>query len=183
MERPSTKSTTITTTIIACILTGISFLPAIAYAAEANSNAHKEKACPMLDQHQVALLFDRWNDSLKTLDPEKVVANYDKDAVLLATLSNTPRTNHAEMIAYFKDFLQNKPVGKIDKRVIRFGHDWATDTGLYTFSFTQNGKTKDVELCYFFFYEFIECRCLIIKKHSSLMPKAKKNKKKNPANS
>ena len=35
-------------------------------------------------------LFDRWNESLRTLDADKVVANYAPDGVLLPTVSNTP---------------------------------------------------------------------------------------------
>ena len=52
-----------------------------------------------------AALSDRWNDSLRTLDPDKVVANCASDGVLRATVSNKPRTNPAEIRDYFVKFL------------------------------------------------------------------------------
>ncbi len=42
---------------------------------------------------EIASLFDRWNNSLKTGDPDKVIANYAKNSMLLPTLSNKPRLN------------------------------------------------------------------------------------------
>jgi uncharacterized protein (TIGR02246 family) len=150
------------TTIIACMLAGILCLPVSAYADDDD--------CPRIDKHGVAFLFDRWNDSLKTLSPEKVTANYAKDAVLLPTLSNKPRTGRQEILSYFKDFLKLHPAGKIDQRVIRYGEDWASDTGLYTFRTTENGITKFVEARYSFVYECIDDKWLIVHHHSSLMP-------------
>ena len=41
---------------------------------------------------QITALFDRWNESLATHNPDKVAANYAPDAVL-PTLSNRPRTD------------------------------------------------------------------------------------------
>jgi uncharacterized protein (TIGR02246 family) len=54
-------------------------------------------------------LFERWNDALKSGDPDKVTACYAEDAVLLPTVSNVPRTNHAEIRDYFVHFLMKGP--------------------------------------------------------------------------
>lgn len=43
----------------------------------------------------IEALFNRWNDSLKTGDAYQVNANYTDDAVLLPTLSSSPRTTSA----------------------------------------------------------------------------------------
>jgi hypothetical protein len=40
---------------------------------------------------EISALFDRWNRSLQTGDPHKVVANYAERSVLLPTVSNKPR--------------------------------------------------------------------------------------------
>ncbi|MGE8358099.1 MAG: DUF4440 domain-containing protein, partial [Microvirgula sp.] len=48
-------------------------------------------ACHKTGEREVAALFDRWNDSLKTGDPARVVANYATNSILLPTLSNQPR--------------------------------------------------------------------------------------------
>ena len=61
-------------------------------------------------------LFDRWNASLQTGDPKKVVANYASKSILLPTVSNKPRLTAEEKEDYFEHFLQGKPVGTIDSR-------------------------------------------------------------------
>lgn len=133
-------------------------------------NASAETCVPITSQ-QVAGLFDRWNDSLKTKDPMKVTKNYDVDAVLLPTLSNKPRTNHQEIQQYFEMFLKQEPVGKINQRVIRIGCNWATDTGIYTFTLkNDDGKKTTAQARYSFVYEYVNGKWLIVHHHSSLMP-------------
>lgn len=146
------------------------FLSILLLTAHISTAYASDAACTPLTPKKIAALFDRWNNSLKTKNPEKVAANYAADAILLPTLSNIPRTNHAQIIDYFTSFLKANPVGKIDQRVIRYGDDWATDTGLYTFELTQNGKRQEVEARYSFVYECINGHWLIIHHHSSSMP-------------
>lgn len=145
------------------------------YAADEAQNV----VCTPLDQQKVAALFDRWNDALKTKNPQKVSENYAPDAVLLPTLSNVIRTNHSEITDYFTYFLKANPVGKVERRVIRYGKDWATDTGLYSFEFTQKEGKKHVEARYSFVYECINGQWLIIQQHSSLMPEKNTDKNEN----
>lgn len=142
---------------------------AIAVPSKTTQTTSSTPQCSILTTTQVARLFDRWNDSLKTLDPNKVGANYAPDAVLLPTVANGPRSNSAEIKAYFVDFLQKHPVGTINQRIIRTGCDWATDTGLYTFKL---GDGKKVEARYSFVYEDIDGQWLIVHHHSSAMPEA-----------
>ena len=47
------------------------------------------------DLQELAAQFDRWNMALQTGDPEKVAALYAPDGVLLPTVSNQVRTDHA----------------------------------------------------------------------------------------
>lgn len=124
-------------------------------------------ACIKTNEQEIAALFDRWNNSLKTGNPVKVNANYADNAVLLATLSNTPRVNSAERIAYFKDFLSKHPVGKIDSRTISIGCNKAIDTGLYTFTLKHG---KKVHARYTFTYRWNGHKWLISSHHSSSLP-------------
>ncbi|RST49532.1 DUF4440 domain-containing protein [Variovorax sp. DXTD-1] len=101
-------------------------------------------------QAQVGALFDRWNDSLRTLDPDKVTANYAPDGVLLPTVSNNPR-------------------GTIDKRIIRIGCNVAQDVGTYTFKFKDG---TSVHARYTYVYELVNGQWLIAHHHSSAMPEA-----------
>lgn len=131
------------------------------------ARAPMESACVQVTEPQVAALFNRWNDSLRTGDPDKVLANYAEDGVLLATLSNEPRTSRAAMRDYFVKFLKSKPQGSIDKRVIKIGCNVAQDLGTYAFKFA-DGKT--VHARYTYVYEWRNGKWLIAHHHSSAMP-------------
>lgn len=120
------------------------------------------------NESEIAALFDRWNQSLQTGDPLKVVANYAKKSILLPTVSNTPRLTAAEKEDYFQLFLENKPSGKIDLRHIEISGEMAVDSGLYTFTFGTTGQV--VSARYTFVYQRTGEEWLIISHHSSAMP-------------
>ena len=69
--------------------------------------------CKETTEQEIASLFDRWNRSLLTGDPHKVVANYAERSILLPTVSNKPRLTPAEKEDYFHHFLENRPSGRI----------------------------------------------------------------------
>ncbi len=127
--------------------------------------------CAAVTKEQVAGLFDRWNASLQTKNPDEVVKNYAADAVLLPTVSNKPRTNPAEIRDYFEHFLAKSPKGVIDTRTIHTGCNDAYDVGTYTFTVTgADGKTSQVPARYSFVYELRDGKWLIVHHHSSAMP-------------
>lgn len=115
-------------------------------------------------------LFERWNDALKSGDAGRVTACYADDAVLLPTVSNVPRTNHAEIRDYFEHFLQKRPQGTINQRNVKIGCNKITDAGIYTFRVIDQGKIKEVPARYTFVYENRDGRWLIVHHHSSVMP-------------
>jgi len=125
-------------------------------------------ACKRASDREVAALFDRWNASLQTGDPLKVVANYADKSVLLPTVSNTPAISAAQKEAYFKKFLENKPGGRIDSRTIEIDCNTALDTGLYTFTFAKTGDI--VKARYTYTYKWNGSQWLITSHHSSAMP-------------
>lgn len=125
-------------------------------------------ACRPIDEAEVAKLFERWNDSLKTGDAHKVVANYAPRSILLPTVSNKPRVTEAEKLDYFEHFLENKPSGVIDFRFFIPGCNSAVDAGLYTFTFGASGKV--VHARYTYTYAWDGRQWLITSHHSSAMP-------------
>ena len=127
----------------------------------------RSETCHPTSEKQIAALFDRWNDSLKTGDPQKVAANYAPHSILLPTVSNKPRLTADEKIDYFKHFLESKPVGTIDFRVIMIECNTAIDAGLYSFSHPDGSVTK---ARYTFTYEWNGHTWLITSHHSSKMP-------------
>ena len=152
-------------------LLSIFFIIVITAATILPVQAKDTRACTKTSAQEIAALFDRWNASLATLDPDKMTALYAPAAVLLPTVSNKPRTNHEEICDYFVHFLEKKPQGKIDFRIIKIGCDSASDTGLYTFTLHDTkGKPQKVSARYSFVYEYLNDQWLIEHHHSSAMP-------------
>ncbi|WP_420915843.1 SgcJ/EcaC family oxidoreductase [Paraburkholderia monticola] len=127
----------------------------------------RSEVCHSTSEKQIAALFDRWNDSLKTGDPQKVVANYAPQSILLPTVSNKPRLTADEKLDYFKHFLESKPVGTIDFRDIMIECNTAIDAGIYTFKL---GDGSVVKARYTFTYAWNGHKWLITSHHSSKMP-------------
>ena len=122
---------------------------------------------------QITTLFDTWNATLQTGDADKVADLYAKNAVLLPTVSNKVRTNHAQIVDYFEHFLQNKPVGKKVKTIVNvLDSDSAIDTGVYEFTLTdpKSGAKRVVEARYSYTYEKLDGEWKIVNHHSSAMP-------------
>ena len=156
------KSLVLITLVAYAVLTG-----SISNAAQAT----RTENCKVTNEKEIASLFDRWNQSLQTGDPHKVVANYAEHSILLPTVSNKPRLTPAEKEDYFQHFLEDRPSGKIDQRFIDIGCNSALDAGLYTFTFAKTGAV--VSGRYSYTYHWDGSKWLITSHHSSLMPEKK----------
>lgn len=141
---------------------------ALGLAASGQAAARSE-TCQAIDDAGVAALFDRWNASLQTGDPQKVADNYAEHSVLLPTLSNIPRLTPKAKIDYFVGFLSKGPVGTIDSRSIEVDCNSAIDAGLYTFKFKDGSEAK---ARYTFTYHWNGSQWQITSHHSSLMPES-----------
>jgi uncharacterized protein (TIGR02246 family) len=131
------------------------------------------ESCATLDSKAVAALFDDWNFALSSLDASRVAQRYWPDAVLLPTVSNTPRTNAAMIGDYFEHFLAKRPRGRIDTRTIQVGCNMAMDVGTYTFSLMDDkGVTSEVPARYTFVYQYRDGDWKILHHHSSAMPES-----------
>lgn len=143
-------------------------LPLVLAAA---GQASADESCAPLDKAGVAALFDRWNLALATNDPDAVAQRYWNDAVLLPTVSNTPRTSPAMVRDYFVHFLEKHPRGRIDSRSVQLGCNLAIDMGTYTFAvMNESGTPADVVARYTFVYAFRDGEWKILHHHSSAMP-------------
>ena len=142
-----------------------------AWAVAGQAQGARSESCRSTSEAEIAALFDRWNRSLQTGEPPKVVANYAEHSVLLPTVSNKPRLTPAEKADYFEHFLENHPSGKIDRRWIELGCNVALDTGLYTFTFAKTGAV--VHARYTYTYRWDGKQWLITSHHSSALPEKK----------
>ena len=116
---------------------------------------------------EISALFDQWNNALQTGDPKKVAALYETNAILLPTVSNKVRHNHAEIEDYFVHFLAKKPVGKIDEANIRTFGSVAINSGVYTFTFEDDSA---VTARFTYVYRWTGQEWKIVEHHSSQMP-------------
>jgi len=123
-------------------------------------------------------LFILWNNALKTGNPATVAARYSKDAVLLPTVSDTPRNTKALITDYFVEFLKKKPLGSIISGDILIGCNWAQDAGIYEFTMGEDGSK--VKARYTYVYVFEDGEWKISQHHSSVMPEALLAQTRNP---
>lgn len=152
------------TALMGCTATNMNVTP----TGIAPKTAALVENCKSTSEAEISALFDRWNASLQTGDPHKVVANYAPRSILLPTVSNKPRLTPAEKEDYFHHFLENKPSGKIDHSYIDIGCNTAVDAGLYTFTFAKTGAV--VSGRYSYTYRWNGVSWLITSHHSSVMP-------------
>ncbi|SHH25373.1 SgcJ/EcaC family oxidoreductase [Ferrimonas marina] len=120
-----------------------------------------------MTKNDIEALFDEWNGALQSGDPAHVTALYERDAILLPTISNQVRHNHAEISDYFSDFLALGPWGRIDEANIRRFDGLAINSGIYTFQFNDGSS---VQARFSFVYRWNGSRWMIIEHHSSRLP-------------
>ena len=118
--------------------------------------------------------FTKFNQAWATKNPDEVAALFAPDAVLLATVSNTPRTTPAGVRDYFVGFLKNSPVAAIDSSTIKLGCNQASRVGTWTVNLTNPDTrvTSAVKARYSFNYKYAQGRWWIDHLHSSMMPEA-----------
>ncbi len=118
---------------------------------------------------EILKLFEAWNAAIQTGDPDKVVALYATDAVLVPTLSNDVRTSHDEIRHYFVEFLAKNPKSRLDESYVRIYDDVAINSGIYSFFF--GGSPTPTQARYSYAYRRDKSGWLIIEHHSSLLYK------------
>ena len=118
---------------------------------------------------EITALFDKWNAALQTGEPKNVVALYETNAILLPTVSNQVRHNHAEIEDYFVAFCAKGPQGKIDESNVRTFGDVAINSGVYTFTFKDGAQ---VQARFTYVYRWNGQDWKIIEHHSSAMPES-----------
>ncbi|MEX1058782.1 MAG: SgcJ/EcaC family oxidoreductase [Natronospirillum sp.] len=116
---------------------------------------------------EILALFDRWNAALASGDPDRVAQKFAAEGVLLPTMSNEMRRDHAGIRDYFEGFMKLKPQGEIEQHYVRRYGDIAINSGTYKFTF---GNGDQVRARYTFIYRWDGDRWLIVEQHSSAMP-------------
>ncbi len=121
-----------------------------------------------ITKEEVRSLFYLWNDALATGDSRIVAKRYTKSPVLLATVSDTPRTDFASVKDYFDAFLLKEPQGEIVEGFVNIGDGWASDVGIYEFTMGATGDKVRARYSYIYVQEGGVWK--IQHHHSSVMP-------------
>ena len=147
------------------------FSAAPVYTKPMAKSAANAASCAVVTPAQVEAQFDKFNASWATKDPAKVTSLFTKDAVLLATVSNAPRTTPAGINDYFTSFLKKNPVGTIDSSTVRIDCKTASRVGMWTVTFKDDkGVETIVKARYSFIYKMENGMWKIDHLHSSMMP-------------
>jgi uncharacterized protein (TIGR02246 family) len=152
-------------------------LPILAAAAISSTSASAAtkgsvQRCAPVTVQAVEGQFAKFNEAWTSKDPAKVTALFARDAVLLPTVSNTPRTTTEGINDYFVKFLQGSPVGTINTSTVKLGCNMASRLGTWTVTFTdaKTGAKNDVKARYSFIYRMENGAWKIDHLHSSMMP-------------
>jgi uncharacterized protein (TIGR02246 family) len=150
----------------------LAILAATAVTLSSPAMARKAPRCAAVTPAQVEAQFNSFNDAWASKDPARVTSLFTQDAVLLATLSNKPRTTPDAIKDYFVSFLKGSPVGTINSSTIKIGCNSVSRLGTWTVSLTdpKTGVRSDVKARYSFIYRYENGGWKIDHLHSSVMP-------------
>ncbi|NJK57391.1 MAG: SgcJ/EcaC family oxidoreductase [Pleurocapsa sp. SU_5_0] len=136
-----------------------------------SENRHSAASVQTISDQNVQALGKDWGTALASRNVNQITALYAQEAVLLATFNDELDTPD-EIKNYFIGLTQ-KPDLKVvfnTENVQVLDDNTVTNSGLYTFSYTENGKTVEVPARYTFLYEKKDDRWMIVKHHSSVRP-------------
>ncbi len=152
-------------------MSAVAAIAVAALPAPADAQGRSQRCAPVTNA-AVEQQFIKFNRAWATKNPDTVTALFAPDAVLLPTVSNTPRTNPAAIRDYFVGFLKNSPVGQIDTSTIKLGCNKATRVGTWTVTLTDpnTGAKTPVKARYSFIYKYQGGKWHIDHLHSSQMP-------------
>ena len=153
------------------IVTSIAAATMVIATTSAEARTTRER-CTAVTNAQVEGLFAGFNAAWATKNPQSVTRLFAPDAVLLATVSNTPRTTSALINDYFVSFLKNSPVATIDTSSVWLWCNVATRVGTWTVALTnpQTNAVTNVKARYSFIYRNGPNGWKIYHLHSSMMP-------------
>ena len=105
-------------------------------------------------------------------NPAIVVRHYAYDALLIPTLSADFLVNrNGGLNAYFKKLTSHQDMKCTPETLRTYVHGiFATNSGIYRFSFKENNGTKIIPARFTFIYKNINGHWMIIEHHSSKMP-------------
>ncbi len=158
------------------VISTASFLALLAAQAGQATATVSADSCATAALSEIHALFDRWNDSLATRHPDRVLRNYAADAIMIGLDINNLRDGFLEIRDHYVYFLQREPSAKPESRSIRLGCNTATDTGIQAMTLRPKAKApfEVVKVRYSLSYEYRAGAWLIVHHHLSALPEPPK---------
>jgi uncharacterized protein (TIGR02246 family) len=125
-------------------------------------------------KEEIAAATAQWASMFQSDNPDDVLALYASDAVLWGTLSPVVRRGRAAVRDYMVAAFKVLPGHRVSfgDQLIRVYGDVAINTGSYTFTYIEDGKTGSLPARYSFVYVNTKGTWLIVDHHSSAIPAA-----------
>ncbi|WP_209426449.1 SgcJ/EcaC family oxidoreductase [Pararhodobacter sp. SW119] len=117
-----------------------------------------------------AALIKPWAEALRSRDAEKLAALYAPEAILLPTLSREIRRTPAEIVEYFRAFLENGPECQVLESSVQRAGGVILHAGIYRFTMTAQEGRPEVDVRFSFVHQGKGEGWEIILHHSSFMP-------------
>ena len=116
--------------------------------------------------------LQRWVEALGSGKGEApIAALYAPEAVLLSTFDPKPLETPAEITAYFQNLTKNPNLkATVQTEKVHAFADGGVTSGLYTFSYTKDGKEVRVPARFSFVFNRTPTGWLIVSHHSSVEP-------------
>jgi len=124
------------------------------------------------DKEEVAAAAAKWAEAFSADTPDRILALYDREALLWGTLSPKRRDDPEAIRDYMVNAFKALPGHKVSfgDQLIRVYRDTAINTGYYTFTYVKDGESKSLPARYSFVYAKRNGQWMIVDHHSSAMP-------------
>lgn len=121
-------------------------------------------------EEQIEQSAQAWKNAIDSRNAQSITALYDPNAILYATFESMHDTQ-ASIQGYFDKLVKHpKLTVRYDKQNVRIFGETAINSGLYTFSYENNGKITTVPARFTFVYNHTPKGWLIVEHHSSELP-------------
>jgi uncharacterized protein (TIGR02246 family) len=144
--------------------------PSLASMAPSIHPTFEDKQFVVDEKHAIERITAEWKRELNAHDPEKIAALYDEHFLLYATFQS--KIDHYDALLQYFIRLAQKPELKVifNEQNIRVFGATAVNSGLYTFSYQEEGKLKEIQARFTFVYVLTPAGWRIVEHHSSVLP-------------
>lgn len=122
------------------------------------------------EEKAIERLSAEWARALNAHEPLKVASLYDEEFILYATLKTKVHTEE-ELLAYFSALTKKQAIKvSFTEQNIRVHGPTAINSGLYTFSYMENGDHVELPARFTFVFVLTPTGWMIVDHHSSVLP-------------